>query len=270
MYLLLKKNLLLNRQKWILEIKQLFLRTLFLSFLFCIKAYALEIAPLTSPVIDEVGIINAQTKANLESKLRAVNAREAGQIQVYVIRSLAGLTIEEASIQIADTWKLGSVKQDNGILFLIAPNERKMRIEVGQGLEGQLPDIQAKRIIADIVTPEFRRGDFSTGVARGVNAIISFIAPDLVDDTIQSYGDQQEHNVSDNSVNPLVVLLFFILLLPLMAFGRRRSGRYWSSGGGYWGGSGGGGFGGGSFGGGGGGWSGGGGGFSGGGASGNW
>lgn len=232
---------------------------IFLLFFASFARAEFKVPHLTGPVMDQVGILQTQDRRELERVIRDYNNLGKAQIQVLVIDSLQGLTIEEASIEITDEWKLGTKKQDNGILFLVAPNERKLRIEVGQGLEGTLPDVIAKRIIADVVLPLFKARNLSAGIVVGTYQIIKYID--------QEYADQHlaEPPPAPNKGKlpgwAVILILLFLLIggrfLPAAAFGGGRRG-----GGGFYGG--GGGFGGG------GGWSGGGGGFSGGGASGSW
>jgi uncharacterized protein len=208
---------------------------------------------LTGPIMDEVGILKPEDRRELEAVIRDYNSLNKAQIQVYVVKSLEGEAIEAASIKITDAWKLGTEKKDNGILFLIAPNDRRIRIEVGQGLEGTLPDAIAKRIVEDSVLPNFKAGDMSTGVVVGVYQIIKYIDQEYADQHLQQPAGEKK------SIPGWVILLILFFLLFI---GRFMPGRSF----------GGGGFLGGGFGGGGGGsgWSGGGGGFSGGGASGSW
>jgi uncharacterized protein len=244
------------------------LASLFFSFLVLGASTALaefKIPVLRGPVIDEVGVLRQQDRYDIEAVVRDYNAQGKAQIQVLVIDSLQGLEIEEASIKITDAWKLGTEKKDNGILFLIAPHEKKLRIEVGQGLEGALPDVIAKRIIADTVLPLFKANNMSSGVVMGVYQIIQYVDKEYADQHLTA---QPEVTPSKGLPGWAVLLILFFLLfigrfMPGSSFGGRRGG------GGFFGvgGFGGGGFGGG---GGGGGWSGGGGGFSGGGASGSW
>ena len=233
---------------------------------------------LTGPVVDEAGIIDSRTAQVLENGIRGLATSGGTQIQVLTVPSLGGLEIEQASIKVTDAWKLGGAKTDNGVLLLIAPNERKVRIEVGQGLEGSLTDAFSNRIIRDTITPAFRKGDFSGGILQGVSEIISKTDPTV--DQRSLFGERQERAVSrgGRSSSSLWIKIFFGILLLMFIFGGRGGGRRsrvspWAAGGlgyalgrssgGGWGGGGG-------FGGGGGGWGGGGGGFSGGGASGGW
>lgn len=232
--------------------------------LFASWAHAeLQIPRLTDPVMDQVGVLRPQDRRDLDAVIRDYNRQGKAQIQVLVIGSLGDLTIEEASIKITDAWKLGTDKKDNGILFLIAPNERKLRIEVGQGLEGALPDVIAKRIIADTVVPLFKARNLSAGIVVGTYQIIKYIDQEYADQHLSQPEPEPRKSIPGWVIIVILLLLLFIgRFLPASSF----------RGGGRGGGWGGGGFGGGGFGGGGGGggWSGGGGGFSGGGASGSW
>lgn len=222
---------------------------------------AFEVPRLTGPVVDQVGVLRPQDRRDLEAVIRDYNSQGKAQLQVLMIDSLGDMPIEEASIKITDAWKLGTAKKDNGILFLIAPNERKLRIEVGQGLEGALPDVIAKRIIADTVLPLFKARNLSAGIVVGTYQIIKYIDQEYADQHLSRPETEPTKSIPGWVIIVILLLLLFVgRFLPASSF--RGGGR---------GGWGGGGFGGGSFGGGGGGgWSGGGGGFSGGGASGSW
>jgi uncharacterized protein len=214
-----------------------------------------EVPRLTGPVMDQVGLLTRSDERELTQLLYDFNRRGVAQVQVLIVPSLEGMPIEQATIQITDKWKLGDEKKDNGVLFLVSTQERAMRIEVGQGLEGAIPDIYAKRIISDQVIPLFRSKKYSTGIVVGTHQILA-----LAD---KEFGQEKNLDVEESKGSNLpagIIILVLIIISILGRFGGGR-GRYYGGGGG---------FGGGGFGGGGGGWSGGGGGFSGGGASGNW
>lgn len=212
---------------------------------------------LSGPVIDEAQLLTPAHKAEIEQSLQTFNQRDMAQVQVYITNSLQGLPIEQASIEIVEEWKLGTKEKDNGLLFLISPTDRKMRIEVGQGLEGILPDAYAKRITEDIVVPYFREGQMSEGVFQGVRGIFAVLDGKELQTLAKPRAAQNRKGVSLPFwvIIPLWILVIF--------FGRLGGGRRRFKDGGW---IGGGGFGGG----GGGGWSGGGGGFSGGGSSSSW
>ena len=235
-------------------------------FLNLISVLALDIPDMTGPVVDQAQVLRPETEQLVSQMLRQANNTQKAQIQVLTLPSLQGESIEQVSIAIVDKWKLGTAKQDNGVLFLIAVQDRKMRIEVGQGLEGDLPDIYAKRIIEDDVKPYFRSGDYDSGVFVGVQRILNYVAPEVLP---KSARPAQRHNRSLKSKLDLVLIISFMILFILSRmFGWHR--RRFIGGSGHWGGGSSWGSSGGWGSGGGGGWSGGGGGFSGGGASGGW
>lgn len=150
---------------------------LLFSFILGASAFAeaFKVPALTGPVVDQAQLLSPQAKQYISQKLIQFNQNQKAQIQVLVVESLGGDAIESVAIQVFDQWKLGDEKKDDGILFLIAPNEKKLRIEVGQGMEGVIPDITAKRIIADIVRPYFSQGQFDEGTLQGISALITKI-----------------------------------------------------------------------------------------------
>ncbi|KHD89365.1 MAG: hypothetical protein OM95_03040, partial [Bdellovibrio sp. ArHS] len=207
--------------------------------------------PLTGPVIDEVGFLTRGDRQELMQLLYDFNRRGVAQVQVLIVPDLQGLPIEQASIEITDQWKLGDAKKDNGVLFLISAQERALRIEVGQGLEGAIPDIYAKRIIADQVVPLFRSKRYSAGIVLGVHEILRLADKEFAEQNGITEATTQE-NGKGGDIPLFVIIIVLVIISILGRFGGGR-GRYYRGGGGF-GGFGGGGFGGG--GGGGGGWSG--------------
>ena len=239
-----------------------------LALLTASSAPAAEFAvpALRSAVTDQAGILSPTTRQQLESALRQLERGGGTQLAVLTLPDLGGLTIEQASIRIVDEWKLGSKAGDNGVLLLVARDERRVRIEVGQGLEGVLTDAYSKRIIDEGITPLFRQGDMNAGVTVGVYQIARLTNPEL---DLKPYLEgqlRQRSSRSRTARSPLQSLFFLIMLVALFSmrmgflpFLFMGGGGFGRSGGGFGGGSGG-------FGG----FSGGGGGFSGGGASGGW
>jgi uncharacterized protein len=232
------------------------------------RAAALEVPPFSSPVTDRAGLLDNSDRQRLEQALEQLYRSGGSQIAVLTIPSLEGEAIEGFSIKVVDKWKLGTTKGDNGVLLLVAKEDRKVRIEVGQGLEGVLTDLHSKRIIDQVITPQFRAGAFSTGIVEGVRVIAKFTDPDKELSLAASRPARKR-----SSTNPWLFLILAVIVGLLRLFGGggggsrgfgRRHGRsshigYGGFGGGGFGGGGGGGFSGG-----------GGGGFSGGGASGGW
>jgi uncharacterized protein len=135
-------------------------------------AYALDVPRLQGYVNDYANMISPATKSLLEQELRSFEQTDSTQIAIVTVPSLEGEVLEEYSIKVADAWKMGQKGKDNGIIFLVAKQERKMRIEVGRGLEGKLTDLMAGRIIDLAVKPRFKRGDFDGGFVAGIHSLI--------------------------------------------------------------------------------------------------
>jgi uncharacterized protein len=134
-----------------------------------------RVPPLEARVTDLTGTLTAADQAALEQKLAEFEARKGAQIAVLVVATTQPEEIEQYSIRVVDAWKLGRSAPDDGALLLVAKDDRRLRIEVGRGLEGALTDLVAKRIIEDVITPQFRRGDFAGGIAAGVDQMIRVI-----------------------------------------------------------------------------------------------
>jgi len=215
----------------------------------------------TKFVTDKAGALSAGTAASLEQRLESFEKETSNQFLVYTERVVPeGTTLEEYTVACAQAWKAGQTQRKNGMILFVFPGSRKVRLEVGYGLEGAMPDALARRVLDEQVLPRFRTGDYDGGISAGVEAAIAATKGEY-----KGSGSARGEKKRPNLPFPLVLLLlflFFFVILPAMRGGRR--GRYWYMGGG---GFGGGGFGGG---GGGGGFSGGGGSFGGGGASGDW
>lgn len=144
----------------------------FLFLFFCVPAYALEVPKLQGYVNDYAGMISAQAKTALEQELRTFEQSDSTQIVVLTIPSLEGEVLEEFSIKVAEQWKIGQTGKDNGIIVLVSKQDRKIRVEVGRGLEGQITDLMSGRIVDLVIKPKFKRGDFDGGLISGVHALI--------------------------------------------------------------------------------------------------
>jgi uncharacterized protein len=136
---------------------------------------------LTGRVVDQANILSADTKSALEAKSQELESKSGIQLVVATVRSLEGQEIEPYANGLFRTWQLGQKDKNNGVLLLVAPNERRVRIEVGYGLEGTLTDALGKVIITNAITPRFKAGDFSDGITRGVDDIITVLTVDASD-----------------------------------------------------------------------------------------
>ena len=238
-------------------------------------AAELPVPPLTGPVVDRVGVLDDQWRERLAGLSRAARAEEGGngpQLQYLLVRSLEGEPIESYSMRVAESWKLGTKGKDNGVLVVVALDDRRVRIEVGGGIEGGLTDVQSVHIIRNSIAPAFRAGRYGEGLYAAGRQILAALG--ALPEGAAEPAARPVH------VSPVVggllgalfglgapgfvflFILFFVVVRILGGLGRGRRGPWdrWGGpgvgGGGSWGGGGG--------------WSGGGGGFSGGGASGSW
>ena len=135
-------------------------------------AIAREVPYLSGRVNDTAGIIPADARDRIEGKLKQLEQATGAQVAVLTIDTLGGEALEDYSLKVAQTWKLGRKGVDDGVLLLVARDDHKMRLEVGYGLEGRLPDAICRRILDNVLRPRFRAGDFSGGIEAGVDAII--------------------------------------------------------------------------------------------------
>ncbi|VWX30378.1 conserved membrane hypothetical protein [Moraxellaceae bacterium 17A] len=165
---------------------------------------------LNNPVIDEAKILSASDKQAIETKLRSLNDRGLAQAAVVIVPTTNGEDIFDYSMKIADRWKLGKKDTDQGLLMVVAVNDRKMYILTGYGLEGTIPDAVAKRIINDDITPRFKQGDYAGGIIAGINRIEERLT---TDPAILKQADANRVNTNAQSNQdggiPLIFLGFF-------------------------------------------------------------
>lgn len=171
---------------------------------------------LNNPVIDEAKILSASDKQVIETKLRSLNDRGLAQAAVVIVPTTNGEDIFDYSMKVADRWKLGKKDTDQGLLMVVAVNDRKMYILTGYGLEGTIPDAVAKRIISDDITPRFKQGDYAGGITAGINRIEERLT---TDPAILKQADANRVNTNANANNnaqsnqeggiPLIFLGFF-------------------------------------------------------------
>ena len=244
---------------------------------------SLTFPALTGRVVDDAGILDANTRATLEKLSADLEAKSSDQLVVVTLKSLQGTAIEDYGYQLGRHWQIGQKGNNNGVLLIVAPNERKVRIEVGYGLEGTMTDLISNFIIQNSILPRFRAGDFPGGITRGAQDISQVLMGDA--DEYKQRATQANANAAAQNIDPveMIIIAFFVFMMittiwnaianmrrpgGIPAGGVRRSNSWINSapiilgsgwGGGGWGGSSGGG-----------GFSGGGGSFGGGGSSGSW
>ena len=147
---------------------------LFLALTFPASA-DVAVPQLTGRVVDQTGTLSSTDVASLSQKLRDFESRKGSQIAVLIVPTTQPETIEQFSIRVAEAWKIGRAKVDDGAILVVVKNDRHLRIEVGYGLEGALTDVTSRRIIDEIITPKFRTGDFGGGISDGVDRMIRVI-----------------------------------------------------------------------------------------------
>jgi uncharacterized protein len=182
---------------------------------FLAAAHAAEVAALKGYINDYANMMSPSVRSKLTNELREFERTDSTQIVILTISSLEGQPIEDYSIKVAEAWKIGQKGRDNGIILIVASQERKMRIEVGRGLEGKLTDLTAGRIIDLVIKPRFKRGDFNGGFVAGVAAVIDATKGEFkADDAIPPQ--------KKKSFSPLFTILLFggIGLLIMGSFSR--------------------------------------------------
>lgn len=170
-----------------------------------------------SLVTDQTGTLTAQQRSSLDAKLTAFQARKGAQIAVLIVPTTQPEDIAQFGIRVADAWKVGRAAPDDGAIFIVAKDDRTLRIEVGRGLEGALTDLTSRRIIDDTVTPLFRQGDFHGGLDAGLDQMIRVIDGESLPAPDQQWKRDGERNV------PLPLLIFGGIFLA--SFLRRVFGR---------------------------------------------
>ena len=190
-------------------------RASILALLLCWACSALALVavpPLSGRVVDQTGTLSGNDIASLTQTLTDLETRKGSQIAVLIVPTTDGEAIEQYSLRVAEAWKIGRKKIDDGALLVIAKNDRRLRIEVGYGLEGALTDVTSKRIIDEDITPKFKAGDFGGGVAAGVDKMVRIADGEkLPEPEPPHWQDSQSFDPSD-LFNPF-------LIIPAIVFG---------------------------------------------------
>jgi len=191
-------------------------RASLLALLLCWACAALAVVavpPLVGRVVDQTGTLTSGDIASLNQTIRSFEARKGSQVAVLIVPTTDGEAIEQFSLRVAEAWKIGRKKVDDGAVLVIAKNDRHLRIEVGYGLEGALTDVTTKRIIDEEITPKFKSGDFAGGVSAGLNKMIRIIDGEKLPEPQPPHWQQQTGLFDvDAMFNPF-------LLIPVFLFG---------------------------------------------------
>lgn len=175
---------------------------------------ALDVPAYHGYVNDYAGMLSPETEKSLNQALQSFDGTDSTQIAVLTINSLTGDSLEEFSIRVADSWKIGHKGRDNGALLLIAKEDRKIRIEVGRGLEGVMTDLASGRIIDNIISPHFKEGNFDQGITAGVDAMIKVTRGEYTAETLA------RRSRKGGQDPPLLFKLIFFLLIITAFLGR--------------------------------------------------
>jgi uncharacterized protein len=200
-----------------------------------VHAQGLQTVPkLTTRVTDLTGTLSVTDKATLESKLQAFELRKGSQVAVLIVATTSPEAIEQYSIRVVEAWKLGRAavqgkKVDDGVLLLVAKDDRKVRIEVGYGLEGSITDALAKRIISEQIGPRFRAGDFGGGINAGVDKLTGLIEGAALPDPVKTpnSGGSTGSSADDDlfgTLLPILVIAFFTSMIFGRIFGSLATG----------------------------------------------
>lgn len=182
-------------------------------------ALALEVPKLKGYVNDYANIIPDAAEARLEKKLSDYESTTGRQYAVLTIESLEGEDLEGFSIRTVETWKLGQKKENNGLLLLVVPGDRKVRIEVGYGLEGEITDVRASRVIREILTPAFKQEDYAGGIERALDSLMTKGEPG------ERAPQRAVKNAPGGAIDLVVIVVFCLLPLVLMHLGGQGGGK---------------------------------------------
>jgi len=177
-----------------------------------LAVHALDVPPLKGRVNDYADMLSSSTEGQLDLLLQDLEASDATQIVVLIIPSLDGDSLEDFSMRVAEQWKIGQKDLDNGAILLIAKADRKLRIEVGYGLEGRLTDLMAGRIITNIIVPHFKAGQIDQGVIAGVQAMVGVVRGEFTATEAPSRDSGQDQR-SGNGIFGLMLALFILNVL---------------------------------------------------------
>jgi uncharacterized protein len=169
------------------------------------------VPPLTGRVFDQTGTLSGGDIASLTERLKDLEARKGSQIAVLIVPTTAPETIEQYSIRVAEAWKIGRKKIDDGALLVVAKDDHHLRIEVGYGLEGSLTDVTAHRIIDEVITPKFKAGDFAGGISEGIDRIIKVIDGETLPAPEPPHWQEQGAFNRADLLNPFVLFGLVIL-----------------------------------------------------------
>ncbi len=199
----------MNRLAW-LRLGGLF--CLFCLFLPAASLFAeTAIPPLQARVTDQTHALDAATLQTLDAKLTAFEQAKGSQIAVLIVATTEPESIEQYSIRVVDAWQLGRKGVDDGVLLLFAMQDRAMRIEVGRGLEGAIPDAIAKRVIAEVITPHFQAGNIAVGIDAGVSAVIKLVQGEPLPEPVNKVANTPDSGSAMSDAGPTILIIAILI-----------------------------------------------------------
>src|SRR5581483_9295971 len=177
--------------------------------------------PLTGRIVDDAGLLSAEDRRTIEQELKALEEKSTDQLVVFTTRSLQGYPIEDFGYRLGRFWQIGQKDKNNGVILIVAPSDRKVRIEVGRGLEPQLTDLMSKLIIENAILPAFRRNDYAGGIKAGVRDIRDVLLGDA-EAVKQRARVAAKRSPGSNGALPVVMLVVFVLLAMTIVWAQSR------------------------------------------------
>jgi len=193
-----------------MNVVRAFLLALFVSFPL-VAAADVAVPPLTGRVVDLTATLSNGAVVSLTQKLRDFEDKKGSQIAMLIVPTTQPETIEQFSIRVAEAWKVGRKKVDDGAILIIAKNDRNLRIEVGYGLEGVLTDATSRRIIDEDITPKFKSGDFYGGISAGVDRLIQVVNGEPLPEPEPPRWQGSDASTEFDPLNPFVIMLVFVV-----------------------------------------------------------
>ena len=175
---------------------------------------------LTGRIVDNAGLLNAEDRTAIEAELKAIEAKSTDQVVVVTLQDLGGYAIDDYGYQLGRKWGIGQKGKDNGVLLIVVPSARKVRIETGRGLEAHLTDAMSRIIIENAILPKFRRGDFSGGIRDGVRDIKATIEGDAEGVKERARGRVGEHQ--DVDYTALIIMAIWIAIILYVFYQQRK------------------------------------------------
>ena len=195
--------------------------TIIILSLLTLQLFSLKVPKLKGYVNDYANILNSNEETALDNYLRDFERSTSSQVALLTIESLKGENLEDYSIRVVDEWKLGQTGKDNGVLLLVSMQDKKMRIEVGYGVEGVLTDAKSRYIIDNYIVPDFKRGEFFTGISNGIGKITGTISKEFTISDEEIVQSRRKRKKSKTQIPFGLIIFIFMMVFGRLGRGRR-------------------------------------------------